>query len=349
MPRRSPPLSVKLFASAAVTVLVLGLLELGARLAGGAREPERRFGQFEEQVHVLLRRGLFVRDPELFWRLAPADGIETPIAPGGLRVNSRGLRGPEWPRAAAPGVTRIVTLGDSCTFGWRVTEAEAYPAVLGELLRGRGLRAEVINAGVPGYTSVQALRLLQLELLAYEPQAVVFYFGWNELWPARGQPDVAQAVSGRLVELENVLDRSHLYRLLRRGYVAVRSDLGERRDAGTQPRVSPEQYRQVLERLVQLCRDRGLQLALMTQPARQAPHARCWSPPQHELLAQMNAITREAAVGEGTVLVDGAALLAAEPQDETFVDCVHPSASGHRLLAAALAEALAGRLLPPGR
>jgi lysophospholipase L1-like esterase len=338
--RRQPPIAVKLFVSAAVTVLLFVGLELASRLLSLGGEQDKSFGQFEEQVHLLLRRGLFLRDPELFWKLAPAQGVETPIAPGGLRVNSLGLRGPEWPRSAGPGVIRIVTLGDSCTFGWSVPEAGAYPMVLEKLLRGRGLNVEVIDGGVPGYTSLQALRLLRRDLVPLGPRVVTLCFGWNELWPARGQPDVAQAVSGWLVTLENLLDHSHFYRLLRRAYLALRTDLGETRTSETVPRVSPEQFRQVLEDLSALCRERGITLVLVTQPARKSPHAGCWSPRQHELLGAMHAVMQEVATREKLVLVDAAAALAALPQEPTFIDCVHPSESGHATMGLALADAL---------
>ena len=44
-----------------------------------------------------------------------------------LRTNSLGLRGGE---IRDDGSTRILALGDSCTWGWRVEENESYPAVL---------------------------------------------------------------------------------------------------------------------------------------------------------------------------------------------------------------------------
>jgi lysophospholipase L1-like esterase len=345
---RRPSLGVKLALSLIVTFLLLGVLEAASRLLGLGRDGGRSYGRFEEQVHLLLRRGLFVRDPDLFWTLRPVQGLDTPIAPGGLRVSEAGMRGPLVPKTAPAGVRRIVTLGDSTTFGWAVSEQEAYPVRLEQVLRERGHEVEVINAGIPGYTSYQALRFLERDLLDYGPDVVTLCFGWNELWPARGQSDLTQAVSGWKVELENVLDHSHLYRLLRRGYVALRTDLGTQRTAQTVPRVSPQQYRQVLDRLAELCKRHGVELVLLTQPARTAPHARCWSPPQHALLEQMHLVTREAAAAHGLVLVDLAALLRAQDQDAAFVDCVHPAAGAHLSMAAALAGALEPKLRGAG-
>jgi lysophospholipase L1-like esterase len=332
--------AVKLFVAAVVPAFLLILLEAAARILGLGADRTASFGRFEEQVHVLLRRGLFVRDPDLFWKLAPVHGLQSPIAAGPLRVSSLGLRGPEWPRASAPGTIRIVALGDSCTFGWGVPESGAYPEALGRALRDRGLNVEVINAGVPGYTSLQAARLLRRDLLPLRPRIVTLCFGWNELWPARGQPDVAQAVSGWRVTLGNQLERLHLYRLLRRSYLALRTDLGSSRTERTVPRVSAEHFGQILSELSELCRRNQIALVLVTQPARATPHSGCWSPRQHELLRSMWQITRQVAAHERLLLVDAAKALAEEPQNATFSDCVHPTESGHAKMAAELADAL---------
>jgi lysophospholipase L1-like esterase len=66
--------------------------------------------------------------------------------------------GRSYARQPAPGVIRIVALGDSFTFGEGANDDESYPAVLERLLRQRGWNAEVVNAGVGGTgTGEQAL------------------------------------------------------------------------------------------------------------------------------------------------------------------------------------------------
>lgn len=59
---------------------------------------------------------------------------------------------------------RIVALGDSLTSGHGIGKSRAYPAVLQERLNDAGLRFQVVNAGVSGETSAQALRRLPLAL-----------------------------------------------------------------------------------------------------------------------------------------------------------------------------------------
>jgi acyl-CoA thioesterase-1 len=60
---------------------------------------------------------------------------------------------------------RIVALGASNTEGFGVSTWEAYPARLRELLKGKGIDAEVINAGLSGDTTAGMLARLDAFLL----------------------------------------------------------------------------------------------------------------------------------------------------------------------------------------
>lgn len=94
-------------------------------------------------------------------------------------TDSRGFRGPEVADAPAPGVTRIVCLGDSITFGHGVDDDETYPAVLQELLRAHG-SYEVINAADIGAESKDALSVLRDEVLPLAPHLVTVCVGVND-------------------------------------------------------------------------------------------------------------------------------------------------------------------------
>src|SRR5262245_36331581 len=78
---------------------------------------------------------------------------------GAVVVNSAGFVGNEL-EAEGPNLWRIVALGDSNTFG-HGSPTHAYPARLGQMLKARerdGRRYEVVNAGIEGLDSEQALR-----------------------------------------------------------------------------------------------------------------------------------------------------------------------------------------------
>jgi acyl-CoA thioesterase I len=74
---------------------------------------------------------------------------------------------------------RIVALGDSLTSGHRLPREQAYPAVLQESFREKGLPVEVINHGVSGDTTTGAVRRLEAAL-AERPAILIVALGAND-------------------------------------------------------------------------------------------------------------------------------------------------------------------------
>jgi lysophospholipase L1-like esterase len=74
----------------------------------------------------------------------------------------------------APGTT-IVCFGDSITAGYGVRPQEAFPALIAE-----SLEIPVINAGVDGDTTTDALSRLGSDALAHSPRLVIVEFGGND-------------------------------------------------------------------------------------------------------------------------------------------------------------------------
>jgi hypothetical protein len=106
-------------------------------------------------------------DPELGWRPAPS------FSSGPVRTNAQGIRADrDVSRARTPGRSRIVTVGDSYTWGEEVANDETYPAQLEAALPD----TEVLNFGVHGYGIDQATLRLQGDALAYAPDLVILGF-----------------------------------------------------------------------------------------------------------------------------------------------------------------------------
>jgi lysophospholipase L1-like esterase len=99
---------------------------------------------------------------------------------GGEALNSKGYRGPVYPRERKAAL-RIAALGESATFGMGVPESFAWPSLLEQRLRARGLAVEVLNFGTVGYTIVQGRALYLGKVRDFRPDVVVSCFaGLNE-------------------------------------------------------------------------------------------------------------------------------------------------------------------------
>jgi lysophospholipase L1-like esterase len=81
------------------------------------------------------------------------------------------------PEPAAP--FTVVALGDSTTAP-RAGLKKPYAQLLQEELPGRGIEARVVNAGVGGNTTADALARLEKDVLARKPDLVVVEFGIND-------------------------------------------------------------------------------------------------------------------------------------------------------------------------
>jgi acyl-CoA thioesterase-1 len=81
-------------------------------------------------------------------------------------------------RAAGPEKT-LVCFGDSITAGYGLDAAQSYPAALGLLLAKRGYSYRVVNQGVSGNTTKDAVARVN-SIVALHPEVVVVEFGGND-------------------------------------------------------------------------------------------------------------------------------------------------------------------------
>jgi lysophospholipase L1-like esterase len=91
--------------------------------------------------------------------------------------NSLGLRGAELPARKPAGRMRVLVLGDSMTYGLGVEDDETFSARLEHL----DPRLEVLNAGVPGYSTAEELLLLQELGPRLQPDLVLLMFLPNDI------------------------------------------------------------------------------------------------------------------------------------------------------------------------
>jgi lysophospholipase L1-like esterase len=178
-------LGPNVLAPAAIAVLLFVLLEVGCRAAGRVRSGDW-------PVTAIEKRTRFVREIGRGYRLHPflsvtgRPGAVIRVAGHEARFNSLGLRGREVTLPKPDGLYRVVCEGGSTTFDLlAVNDSLAWPAQLEGHL---GPGTDVVNAGFPGWTSVQSLIALELRDVDLSPDLVVVYSGINDLQPAGHVP-----------------------------------------------------------------------------------------------------------------------------------------------------------------
>jgi lysophospholipase L1-like esterase len=144
-----------------------------------AAEASMRLFGIEPVPNPIGPRHLFVADPLLGIRLRPAFAgtHRHPEFSVPVRVNALGFRDREvGPKD--PGVFRILSLGDSFTFGTGVPVEETYSRLLEEELARAvpGRRFEVINAGTPSYGTRHLAQLYRRHATALAPDLVLVAF-----------------------------------------------------------------------------------------------------------------------------------------------------------------------------
>ena len=71
--------------------------------------------------------------------------------------------------------TKIICFGDSITFGYGAQTQESYPVALSKMIQ-----IPVINAGIDGDTTTEALRRFDSDVLERDPLLVIIEFGGND-------------------------------------------------------------------------------------------------------------------------------------------------------------------------
>ncbi len=265
----SQPVSLKTRLIASVVSLVLFMVVIELALAVISPNLYHR-NQFFPRNRDIDFPDVYKRDARLMWRFRP--GITTSsrlFSNLDYTINSLGMRGPE--PSDDPGAYRIIALGNSCTFGWGVPLEDTWVRRLERLLNEQlpGRKIELINAGVPGYSSFQGKRYLADELLELKPDMVLVMFGNNDHYPAgRGISDSAQQLDNSLlIKAQNLLSRLRLYQLLRKLLLSLSSDELPRLDElGGVKRVSRPEFFSNLREIVGIVRKAGAQPVLLVPP-----------------------------------------------------------------------------------
>ncbi len=193
---------------------------------------------------------------------------------------------------------RIVTLGDSITRGFRagVKKEQTFSAVLEAQLKEKGIKAEVVNAGIGGERTEQALVRLQNDVIARKPAVVTIMYGTNDSYVDKGKKE---------------------------------------------PRITKEQYRDNLLKIVAKLKKAGIRPVLMTEPRWADKAANGAGADPNVRLEDYLKACREVARETKTPLVDNYVHWSKARKEGTDIgawttDLCHPNPAGHRQIAATM-------------
>jgi lysophospholipase L1-like esterase len=343
-------------------LVILATIEAGTRLTMAHVSSLDLFvvtSQQKAQVADAKQSSIFEGDPLLLWRLKPGlDHIVWDFTV--VSTNSQHLRSVDPLQSLKrkePATIRIVCLGDSVTFGYRVPavwpdrpaeydpEWLPYPMLLEKHLRAANPRKniEVITMAVPGYTSYQGLAWLRRDIDQLRPDLLIVSFGWNDASFSDAQDREAIDTGWRAVGLRWLMDTSqafaHATRWLRsrqQGPATIRRPV---------TRVSEQEYLNNFQEFIQLAKGKGAGIVILAAPYRD----RTTNPPEAALMIEYRSGLRSLArQNEITFLEVLEITEAAYPSNEGwFGELIHPNHLGHRLIASELLKLFAAQQIFP--
>jgi len=280
----------------------------------------------------------------------------------GVRINAYGFRGQEFSVSKPPGVTRIVCIGDSGTFGiWYgrslKMHKDNYPEELRVILRERGKnKVEVINAGVVGYTSSHALRQLIAKIVDIEPDIVTLRVGFNDQVRMKNNNSIDYYVE----EPSNFILRNLLYHLhewrLTRLVSRINQNLRSKNFPEKENITSYDEFRKNIERITEVAREHNIKLLLIDYPLRDS--RTILTPSERKLARSYGAATLpeiskshqayqdiilKITNTEGVTIVDTRSYSKAREKENSMFskyDFVHPNRIGAQIIAERLYEKL---------
>jgi hypothetical protein len=325
-------------------VVLLVVIELGARLVVGAAEPE-----VAERLATLAK----LTRPELYevqgHPFVNYSGIPGPY-------NDFGYAGDPFEYDKPEGVIRIAALGGSTTESGWIWKT-------GEVLDAQGeQRFEAMNFGLFGYTSAHNVVNFVLNIVDFSPDYAVWHSGWNDhiarspLTPHRS--DYSNVL--RSFEVPQYPDRhlvraSVIYRQLRwlkteppNWIPHPAQGREEAPEVVFGDLVSLATYRRNVETFVLVALDRGIVPVLATQPYSQNPETR--NDPRGSWLhiTQTNDVMRSIAAKdpENVLLVDLDREMTGKAE-HTFNDTAHLLPEGIELKGRLVAEAISAHIQRP--
>jgi len=321
-------LGFALLATLMVLLLIEGLLRVLAP-AGGLQQGELE--PTEGGAQAIMMRG----SPFLLWELAPGS---RPGPGGTVSINESGFRDQERRSKSMP---RALAVGDSSVYGFGVDDAGVFTAHLESMFE-----AEFINGAVPGYSSTQALNLVWGRGLALDPDLLIVATLWsdNNFDTFVDADQIATYAAWRrtgAASIQSALEHSAIYRRLE--YQLRQTEPGrvgwmelKRQTPSGNRRVPIADYARNLGEFCSTMAERDGGVVFVILPNRHDLVGGRSNPPWPPYRSVMRSMAKAC----NAPLVDLPAAFRSDGRPHLFLDEMHPSDLGHRLMAETIANKL---------
>ncbi len=294
---------------------------------------------------------VLVGNPYLIYEYPPGEHFERGVK---VTINSLGLRGAEPIIPKPTGVRRIMSTGDSSVFGFGVQDAEVFTSVTAALV---GENVEPIVAAVPGYSTYQTLNLLRMRALKTEPDLFIVGNIWSDNnFDSFVDRDTIATLSGYEQSVKGAVKRvftlSAVYRVADwklRVRDAMRSvekigwqtNSQDRGQIGVR-RVAIQDYADDLEHITQIADSVNGDVVYLVLANNEdlgpggaaGANMKAWTPYRE--------VMRDTAGRHGAPVLEIPELFRATglSKEDLFLDQMHPTALGHKIIGEALASLL---------
>lgn len=284
-------------------------------------------------------------------------------------INEKGYRGHNFVAKKPPQLKRIIFYGGSSVFDSGSGQGQDWPHRVEGLLHEQGFsNIEVINAGIPGHASFDAVGRLLLEGHIFTPDYVVLYNAWNDIKYFHSHKPLLRKLkplnpnSDPRINYQNKLDcfmcrHSKLYLALRSRYYGYKiNQQGSRYPRKHSAQISAaalKQYKLNVQMFVDLARNIKATPVLMTQarllnkargdlsgPLEKhiQKHQRLTVEATKEAFAKIDQVIYTVAREKGALVIDSAKYLSAHPEFFHPADAIHLSEQGNQRLAELTAQ-----------
>jgi len=312
------------------TVILAGL-EFGTITFGLAPAPLDALVVWNPRQDAGLNHeeGEFRYSPHWLWE--PRPGVHVRGAP----IADDAHRGPALDPQEKRGI-RIAVFGDSTTYGFGLAEEYSWGRALEKYLRSFGVKAEVINFGVIGYSLEQGYRVYLGKAREYQPDVVIAAFGAvndhvPDLLTDRGKIDL---VSHPIYRTHRFLTRYSTFRLMER-LINGKPEPREVDEEDVTPRVPLDQFSARLVDFDRAVKEDGGQFVVVCPPRRAAGEKRL--APTIEYTHAIHEVTSREQIIMAEVRD---AFRSADDDEGLFLDEWHPTIKGHRLYAITIGQAM---------